>query len=77
MNNTIDSFTRTTILEKLETLPDGWQKRFRQMYGYKTPDASLAEVVAAMPEGKLDWALTQIENSAKKVVQSTQEDDSE
>ena len=51
----------------LKTLPDGWQSLFRRMYAPKTPDADIETVVAGMPADKLDWALTQVRNSQKKL----------
>ena len=67
MNPTIEKFARQQILDGLKTLPDGWQGLFKRMYAHKTPHADIESVVSGIPAEKLDWALTQVENSIKKL----------
>jgi hypothetical protein len=73
MNDTIEKFTRQEILEKLQTLPESYQRMFLRMYNYSVSSESnnpadyISETVSKLPVDKLDWALTQIENSIKKL----------
>lgn len=66
MNGTVSEFTRKEIIQGLNQLPDSWVKMFNRMYNHKNLDASIEETVNAMPEEKLDWALSQVENSIFK-----------
>ena len=80
MNSTIENYARQQIIEKAETLPEGWQRTFKLMYGRKggkrpveeSVSMSIAEVLAEIPAEKLDWALTQIENSHRKLMMGEQ-----
>ena len=67
MNKTIEEFTREEIKEKLKTLPQGNVNMFMRMYAGNNTNKTVNEVVDEMPVEKLDWALTQIENSQKKL----------
>lgn len=67
MNKTIETFTREKILEGLAKLPDDWQHTFRRMYSHKDLTRPIDQVVACIAPDKLDWALTQVENSIKKL----------
>lgn len=75
MNNTIKTFVKSQILDGLQKLPDGWQEKFKLMYGRNggkrsvedTKAMKIEEVVDEIPGEKLDWALSQIENSLKKL----------
>lgn len=84
MNKNLESFARGQLVEKLAQLPPGHVRVFRLMYGRK-PDRrgiatrsvedacalDLAEVVAEMPADKLDWAMTQVDNSLAKLASTT------
>lgn len=75
MNAELEKFARNTILTGLEKLPPDWQRTFKLMYGRaggqrSVEDAvrlSLLEVVENIESQKLDWAMTQIENSINKL----------
>lgn len=67
MNQKIQDFARNELKASLAQLPEGWQKRFKQIYSHKNPNADINEVVEKMPEDKLDWAMQQVENSLKKI----------
>lgn len=67
MNNTIQDLTRSAIIDGLAKLPESWRNLFVRMYAHQTPDLPYAEVVALIPEDKLDWALTPVENSIAKI----------
>jgi hypothetical protein len=67
MNKTVLDFTRQKIIEGLKQLPKDWVKLFNRMYNHKNLDSSIEDTVIAMPDEKLDWALTQVENSIKEL----------
>ena len=64
MNATIAQFARKQIKAGLVLLPEGWQNKFKLMYG--KIDMTVDDVVNKMPDTKLDWALSQVENSLRK-----------
>lgn len=67
MNKSISDFTRQQIKEGLKQLPDNWQMMFKRMYSHNNLDCDIVTVVNNMPDEKLDWALSQVENSLKKI----------
>lgn len=67
MNNTVSEFTRQQIKDGLNQLPESWQMMFKRMYSHNNLDLDIDEVVDNMPDEKLDWALSQVENSLKKI----------
>lgn len=75
MNSTISDFSKQKIKECLEQCTPDQQRMFRWMYGRAKGKRSLEdaeslttdEVIAEVPEEKLEWALTQIENTLAKV----------
>ena len=66
MNKSVLDFTRQQIIDGLKQLPESWVKMFNRMYNSKNLDAPIEETVELMPDEKLDWALSQVENSIKK-----------
>lgn len=66
MNNQVLEFCRKQIKEGLSKLPEEWQIKFKRMYAHGHLDKDINKVVDDMPEGKLDWALSQVDNSLKK-----------
>lgn len=67
MNKTVSNFTKQQIKEGLKQLPDSWQMMFKRMYAHNSFDCDIETVVNNMPDEKLDWALSQVENSLKKI----------
>lgn len=67
MNNSVENFARQSIKDGLKKLPEGWQNRFKQMYANGKISDDINTVVDNMPEEKLDWALSQVEESIKKI----------
>ena len=67
MNKSISDFTIQQIKEGLKQLPDNWQMMFKRMYSHNNLDCDIVTVVDNMPDEKLDWALSQVENSLKKI----------
>ena len=71
MNSTLEIFAREKIKEGLGWLPVEWQRKFKLMYvprNISIDTMDINDVVDKMPADKLDWALTQVENSIKKMV---------
>ena len=66
MNPTVAQFTRRKIIEGIRQLPESWQFKFKQMYSHQDLDAPIETVVEKMAPERLDWALTQVENSLRK-----------
>ena len=75
MNGILISTARNYLLETVPTLPEGHQKVFRLLYGRNNGKRSvddaksmtIEDVVVEIPEEKLSWAMTQVENSIKKL----------
>jgi len=63
MNKRYVIFVKDSIKEGLEKCTDGQKNIFVRMYGNGKTD--LNEIVDNMNEDKIDWALTQIENTLK------------
>lgn len=82
MNQQLQDFARKTLIEGLLQLPDGWQEQFKLMYarnnGKRTVEDAkalpLAQVIAQIPADKLDWAMTQVQNSLNKQAKQAQDD---
>jgi len=73
MNPTLEKFARDTIKNTLLMCTHEHRKRFCQMYSPSDlsrrvliDTGEICEIVDAMPVEKLDWAMTQIENTLKK-----------
>lgn len=66
-NDTVIEFTRDEILKGLRQLPDRCGGLFLRMYSlpHLYLNRTLHDCVHAMPTEKLDWALTQVQNSLK------------
>ena len=67
MNKTIADFTRTQIKKGLSQLPSEWVHKFKQMYSHNDLNANIDNVVDNLHPDRLDWALTQVENSILKL----------
>ena len=63
MNNELQSFARQTILDGLNQCTEGQRRKFKQMYAGGNLERSIEDVVANMPEEKLDWAMQQVERT--------------
>lgn len=69
MNKELQLFARAKIIDGLSQLPEAHQMIFKRMYSNNNLEADIETVVAKMPDDKLDWAMTQIQNTLKKVWQ--------
>ena len=75
MNNQLEEFARNTIAEGLYKLSSEQNKLFKMMYGRAEGERSiedtlamdLEDVINEVPSHKLDWAMTQVENSVNKL----------
>jgi len=66
MNKQMQNFARQTLKDGLAMLPESNHMLFKRMYSHKNLDADINDVVDAMPEDRLDWAMQQVENSISK-----------
>jgi hypothetical protein len=75
MNPILEKFARDYLKINIVFLPDGQQNVFKLMYGTKNGKINvdeakkrpILEVVQEMEKDKLDWAMTQVESSLKKI----------
>ena len=65
MNKTVVKFIREQIKKGLAQLTDKNRMLFNRMYSYDNLNKPVNEVVDNILEDKLNWALTQVENSLK------------
>jgi len=65
MNSQLVSYARQKIKEGLSELTEGNQMKFKRMYSHNNLELPINNVVDNMPEEKLDWALTQVQNTLK------------
>ena len=66
MNSQLANYARGKIKEGLSKLSEGHQAVFKRMYSHKNLELPIDKVVDNMPDTKLNWALTQVQNSLKK-----------
>lgn len=64
-NKTIIDFTRNQIKQSIQSCTEGQQMLFKRMYA-KNIEMDINDVIDEMDVTKLEWALTQIENTLKK-----------
>lgn len=67
MNEKLKNFAKEELKRGLTQLPDGWQRKFKQMYGHGNLEADINSVVDNMSEEKLDRAMEQVCASIKKI----------
>jgi hypothetical protein len=83
MNAQLQAFARQTLKEKLPQLPEEWQNLFKKLYADHTGkkinsyehalSIPIEDIIDHMPEEKLDWAMTQVDNSFKKLAEKQYE----
>jgi hypothetical protein len=75
MNRTLEQFAREEILNGLSECTEAEQLMFRRMYSppvrgcdgqFDYYNKTIEEIVSGLPAEKLDWALTQVENTLEK-----------
>ena len=65
MNDTLQHYVRTQLKETLAQCTDAQQLMFKRMYSHHDLEKPIDQVVDAMPEDKLDWAMQQVERTKK------------
>ena len=63
MNNQLETFARKTLKEGLSLCTEAQQYLFKRMYSHKNLELPINEIIDNMPEGKLDWAMEQVEKT--------------
>lgn len=63
MNKQLQTFAKQSLKAGLIQLPKNWQMLFKRMYSHKNLKANISDVIDAIPEDKLDWAMQQVEKS--------------
>lgn len=74
MNSELQTYAREALKSGLTKLPVDWQRMFKLMYGRANGKRSVEDaealtieaVVSEIPDTKLDWAMTQVQNSIAK-----------
>ena len=67
MNEELESYARKQIRDGLAKLPDRMHLMFKRMYSPENLEADVYDVVATMPEDRLDWAMQQISRSVAEL----------
>jgi len=70
MNKTLEKFARNSLKEMLSHMTDSQQLLFKRMYANGKLDKEINKIVDDMPAEKLDWAMTQCENTINKEKQN-------
>ena len=73
MDKTVVAFIREQIKKGLAQLEDTHRLRFNRMYSHENLEKPVNDVVDTIPEEKLNWALTQVENSLLKPYNANKE----
>ena len=63
MNNELQNFAKDYLKDNLAKCSVEQRYIFRLMYGYNKPELTINEIVDAMPEDKLDWAMDQVKRT--------------
>ena len=66
MNSTLSAFARQQLKVGLAQCTEAQRLLFKRMYSHQSPDRPIDSVVDAMPDGKLDWAMQQVERTLAK-----------
>lgn len=65
MNKEVEDYSRKLVLEKLGQITTPQFIIFKRMYSSRDMDASKEQVAKNMNYEKIDWALTQLDNTIK------------
>lgn len=63
MNKRLAKFAREDLKKNLSKCTEEENKVFQKMYG--DPSESIQETISNMPDDKLSWAMTQVDNTLK------------
>ena len=67
MHKKIINYAKEEIKSGLEKLTDKHRLFFKRLYSHGNLDKPVNDIVNELPSDKLSWALTQVENSNKKL----------
>ncbi|WP_019101462.1 hypothetical protein [Chromobacterium haemolyticum] len=79
MNTQLQEFARITLKNGLGKLPESNINMFKLMYGRANGERSVEDakgmsiddVISEIPADRLDWAMTQVQNSLDKLAASS------
>ncbi len=66
MNATFKKLCTEALKTALKKLPENQFTIFKKMYSPRNLNLTVEECVDQMPDDRLDWAMTQVENSLTK-----------
>jgi len=66
MNSTLSAFARRNLRDNLALCTAREQLLFKRMYSHLDLDKPINDVVDAMPDEKLDWAMQQVQRTVDK-----------
>jgi hypothetical protein len=66
VNQTLKNAAKVILKDLLSQCTEGQQFIFKRMYSSKNLTLPINEVVDQMPDDKLDWAITQCEQTVNK-----------
>jgi hypothetical protein len=67
MNIKLEKFARSSLLLALKKCSLEQESMFRRMYSKGNLELPIEEVVANLSTEKLDWAMTQLQNTLRKM----------
>lgn len=65
MNKILQEFAREQLKKSLHKCYPTQRRMFARMYSHKNLFLSVDEMVDEMPADRLDWAITQVDNTVK------------
>ena len=65
-NETIKNIAKELLKKLLSECTDNQQLMFKRMYSHKNLELTINEAVEQMEDDKIDWAMTQVEQTIKK-----------
>lgn len=66
MNKQLEEYARKTLKEGLSKCTEGELNIFARMYSHENQEKHYSDIVDDMDTDKLDWAMTQVQNSLDK-----------
>jgi hypothetical protein len=67
MNSLIAKYARDKIKEGLLILSERHRMRFKRMYSARNLKRPIDDIIKNLPDEKLNWALTQVQNTLKGI----------
>ena len=67
MNEELSTYARKFLKENIPKCSEGEIHVFKMMYSPVNPQLDIDKVIDQMPDEKLDWAMSQVNNTMKKV----------